>query len=451
MGENSENKCDENGLYLGDNLSVMQSLLTDGGLSGQVQMIYIDPPFYSKANYDAAVKVGDQTLKYRAYNDKWEQGLSSYLKMLTARLYLMKELLSDTGLIWLHLDWHVVHYAKVIMDEIFGEKNFVNEIIWNYKSGGTSKKHFARKHDTILVYAKGPNYRFYPLQEKSYNRGYKPYHFKGVQEYEDDIGWYTMVNMKDVWNIDMVGRTSRERTGYATQKPEQLLFRMIESCTREGDLCADFFCGSGTLAAAAAKLGRRFITCDMGKLAYESTIRRLTAQGTGFCAYQQQEAGHVRQVGMKRATESQAGAAGSQAGMTRAAGTQACATAMQARMKRADIEVRILLTRERVSEGDGELVRIKLLSLKARRLDQMLDEKEQALVAPVIEEDSLQLVDMWSVDFDHDLQTGVHKAQSVFVREKGNLTLSCEKIVAPGAHICVKVTDVLGNTVFERF
>lgn len=422
--ENSENKSGENGLYLGDNLSVMQSLLTGGSLSGQVQMIYIDPPFYSKANYDAAVKVGDQTLKYRAYDDKWEQGLSSYLKMLTARLYLMKELLADSGLIWLHLDWHVVHYAKVIMDEIFGEKNFVNEIIWNYKSGGTSKKHFARKHDTILVYAKGPNYRFYPLQEKSYNRGYKPYHFKGVQEYEDDIGWYTMVNMKDVWNIDMVGRTSRERTGYATQKPEQLLFRMIESCTREGDLCADFFCGSGTLAAAAAKLGRRFIACDMGKLAYESTIRRLTAQGTGFCAYQQQEAGQVRQ----------AGAAGGQAGM-----------------KRADIEVRILLTRERVSEGDGELVRIKLLSFKARRLDQMLDDKEQALVAPVIAENSLQLVDMWSVDFDHDLQTGVHKAQSVFVREKGNLTLSCEKIVAPGAHICVKVTDVLGNTVFERF
>lgn len=426
-----ENKSDENGLYLGDNLSVMQSLLTGGGLSGQVQMIYIDPPFYSKANYDAAVKVGDQTLKYRAYDDKWEQGLSSYLKMLTARLYLMKELLADSGLIWLHLDWHVVHYAKVIMDEIFGEKNFVNEIIWNYKSGGTSKKHFARKHDTILVYAKSPNYRFYPLQEKSYNRGYKPYHFKGVQEYKDDIGWYTMVNMKDVWNIDMVGRTSRERTGYATQKPEQLLFRMIESCTREGDLCADFFCGSGTLAAAAAKLGRRFITCDMGKLAYESTIRRLTAQGTGFCAYQQQEACCARQAG--------------------AAGTHAGAAGIRTRANRAKMEARILLTREKLSEGDGELVRIRLLSLKARRLDQMLNDKEQALVAPVIAEDSLQLVDMWSVDFDYDLQTGVHKAQSVFVREKGNLTLSCEKIVAPGAHICVKVTDVLGNTVFERF
>ncbi len=406
-----KNESKDNALYLGDNLSVMQSLLEDGALSGKVQMIYIDPPFYSKANYDAAVQVGGQTLKHRAYDDKWEQGLTSYLKMLTARLYLMRELLADTGLIWLHLDWHVVHYAKVIMDEIFGEKNFVNEIIWHYKSGGTSKKHFARKHDTILVYSKSANYRFYPLQEKSYNRGYKPYHFKGVQEYQDDIGWYTMVNMKDVWNIDMVGRTSRERTGYATQKPEQLLSRIIASCTQEGDLCADFFCGSGTLAATAAKLGRRFIACDMGTLAYESTLRRLMGQETGFRAYQQ------------------------------AACSAACA----------DIRVRVQFTREAISAGREELVRIRLLSLNARRLDQMLDDREWAQVEPILAKDSLQLVDMWSVDFDYDLQTGVHCAQAVFVREKGNLTLSCEKIVAPSAHICVKVTDVWGNTVFEKF
>lgn len=201
----------------GDNMTVMKSLLLQKEMAGKVQMIYIDPPFYSKSNYDAVIKAGDENIKYHAYDDKWEQGISAYLKMLTARLYLMRDLLADTGLLWLHLDWHVVHYAKILMDEIFGEKNFVNEIIWNYKSGGTSKKHFSRKHDTILVYAKSRRYQFYPLQEKSYNRGYKPYRFKGVREYEDDLGWYTMVNMKDVWNIDMVGRTSKERTGYATQ------------------------------------------------------------------------------------------------------------------------------------------------------------------------------------------------------------------------------------------
>lgn len=103
------------------------------------------------------------------------------------------------------------------MDEIFGEDNFVNEIIWHYKSGGSGKRHFSRKHDTILVYSKTKKYYFLPDKEKSYNRGFKPYRFKGVKEYKDDMGWYTMVTMKDVWNVDMVGRTSSERTGYATQ------------------------------------------------------------------------------------------------------------------------------------------------------------------------------------------------------------------------------------------
>ena len=150
----------------GDNKAFMKTLLDERQMAGKIQMIYIDPPFFSKSNYDAVVKAGDTNIKHLAYGDKWEKGLSEYLKMLAVRLYLMKDLLADDGLIWLHLDWHVVHYAKVIMDEVFGEKNFVNEIIWTYKSGGTSKKHFARKHDTILVYAKSGKYRFYPLQEK---------------------------------------------------------------------------------------------------------------------------------------------------------------------------------------------------------------------------------------------------------------------------------------------
>ena len=260
-------------------------------MAGKIQMIYIDPPFFTKTDYDAVLKAGDVNIRHKAYGDKWENGLSEYLKMLTVRLYLMRDLLADTGLIWLHLDWHVVHYAKIIMDEIFGEKNFVNEIIWNYKSGGAGKRHFSRKHDTVLVYAKSRNYRFYPLKEKSYNRDFKPYRFRGVKEYRDDLGWYTMVNMKDVWNIDMVGRTSRERTGYATQKPEQLIARMIACCTTEGDLCADFFCGSGTLPAVAASMGRCFIGCDKGSLAVESTISRLIEKDCSFRVYRLSDSG----------------------------------------------------------------------------------------------------------------------------------------------------------------
>ena len=143
----------------GDNAQFMKFLL-DGGaggesLSGKIQQIYIDPPFFSKANYDAVIKLqgedGETAVKHMAYEDVWKEGMAEYLKMLAVRLYLMRDLLAKEGTIWVHLDWHGVHYVKIIMDEIFGEKNFINEIVWQYKSGGSSKKHFARKHDTILV------------------------------------------------------------------------------------------------------------------------------------------------------------------------------------------------------------------------------------------------------------------------------------------------------------
>ena len=201
----------DNLLALGDNAVFMKHLL-EGGMGGKVQQIYIDPPFFSKASYDAVIKVqsseGETAVKHMAYEDVWKEGMAEYLKMLCVRLMLMKDLLSDSGTIWVHLDWHGVHYVKLLMDEIFGEKNFINEIIWTYKYGGSSKKHFARKHDTILVYSKTNKYYLNLPREKSYNRGLKPYRFKGVEEFQDETGWYTMVNMKDVWSIDMVGRTS---------------------------------------------------------------------------------------------------------------------------------------------------------------------------------------------------------------------------------------------------
>ena len=115
------------------------------------------------------------------------------------------------------------------------------------------------------------------LKEKSYNRGMKPYCFQGVEEFQDEQGWYTMVNMKDVWTIDMVGRTSAERTGYATQKPEKLLERIVEACSDPGDLCADFFAGSGSFGAVCSKMGRNWIMCDESPLAISSEIARLTA------------------------------------------------------------------------------------------------------------------------------------------------------------------------------
>ncbi|MFS8541627.1 MAG: site-specific DNA-methyltransferase, partial [Tissierellales bacterium] len=152
---------------------------------------------------------------------------------------------------------------------------FLNEIIWAYKSGGVSKRYYSRKHDNILVYTKTKNYIFNPQKEKSYNRDFKPYRFKGVAEYKDEIGWYTLVNLKDVWQVDMVGRTSSERVNYATQKPEKLLERIILTSSDENSIVADFFAGSGTLGAVAERLNRRWIMSDKGDLSSITIYKRL--------------------------------------------------------------------------------------------------------------------------------------------------------------------------------
>jgi len=396
-----------NTLCYGDNIRFMKYLIEQENMKGKIKLIYIDPPFFSKTNYDAVVHVGNQNIKHPAYDDKWQQGLYDYLRQLTARLVLMKELLADDGLIWLHLDWHVVHYAKVLMDEIFGEKNFVNEIIWTYKSGGSSKKRFARKHDNILVYSKTNDYKFNQLQEKSYNRQFKAYRFKGVKEYKDEQGWYTMVNMKDVWTIDMVGRTSAERTGYATQKPEQLIERIIDCCTDEGDICADFFCGSGTLPAVALRKGRQFIACDSGRLAIESTIGRLNEMNSVIQVFSD--------------TTSTPG--------------------------KSNLDVKVDIQFEDTLASDKNLLKIKLVSVKEGRLSQAMDGKSRKVVKEYSKKDPLALIEAWSIDYNYDGH--VHRPWVVFTRTKGNLEDFCEKLVPiDGVNLSIKIVDIMGNVTF---
>ncbi len=260
----------ENILFHGDNMEILNELRG----SERFSMIYIDPPFFTGADKEANMNRDGALVKETAYKDNWGT-LEEYLHAMALRIMLMRDLLRDDGLFFLHVDWHAIHYARLLMDEIFGQDRFINEIIWQYKSGGSSKTRFARKHDNILMYSKTAKYKFFIQKEKSYNRGLKPYRFKGVEEFQDEVGWYTMVNMKDVWSIDMVGRTSAERTGYATQKPEKLMERIIECSTEEGDLVGDFFCGSGSLGVSAAKLGRRFVMADTGNLAIEVAKKRL--------------------------------------------------------------------------------------------------------------------------------------------------------------------------------
>ena len=205
--------------------------------------------------------------------------MPGYLIWLNARLYETKRLLKKTGSIFVHCDWHASHYIKVEMDKIFGHTAFVNEIVWCYKSGGASpKRYFSRKHHTLFFYTRDDLYYFKPRKEKSYNRGFKPYRFSGGQEFQDEIGWHTLVGMKDFWEIDMLGRTSSERIGYPTQKPEKLLERIITSCSPEDGVVADFFLGGGTTAAVAQRLGRRWIACDQSRVAVAVAADRLTRQ-----------------------------------------------------------------------------------------------------------------------------------------------------------------------------
>lgn len=276
-----------NKLIWGDNKLILSSL-KNGPMreeierQGGLKLIYIDPPFDVGADFSMDIEIGDGTftkkpnvLEEIAYRDTWGRGADSFIAMIYERLVLMRDLLAEDGSIYVHCDWRVSGYLRLVLDEVFGKDMFINEIIWTYKSGGATETRFGRKHDTIFYYGKSTKPIFNPQKEKSYNRGFKPYRFDGVKEYQDEIGWYTLVNMRDTWAIDMVGRTSSERVDYPTQKPEALLERIINASSNEGDLVADFFCGSGTTAAVAEKLGRKWIVSDLGKFAIHTTRKRM--------------------------------------------------------------------------------------------------------------------------------------------------------------------------------
>ena len=276
-----------NKLIWGDNKLILSSL-NNGPLreeieaQGGIKLIYIDPPFDVGADFSMDITIGDDTftkkpnvLEELAYRDTWGRGADSFIAMIYERLVLMRDLLAEDGSIYVHCDWRVNSYIRLVMDDIFGSGRFTNEISWSYKSGGATKERYGRKHDTIWFYSKNETYIFNVPKEKSYNRGLKPYRFKGIEEYKDEIGWYTLVNARDVWAIDMVGRTSSERLDYPTQKPEALIERIIKASSNENDIVADFFCGSGTTAAVAEKLGRKWIVSDLGKFAIHTTRKRM--------------------------------------------------------------------------------------------------------------------------------------------------------------------------------
>ena len=274
-----------NKLFWGDNLQVMSHLLKE--FRGQIDLIYIDPPFDSKADYKRKIEIkgvgktlsDSSCFEEKQYGDIWTN--DEYLQFMYERFIIMRELLSDTGSIYVHCDWHKMHFLRMLMDDVFGPNNFLNEIVWSYKTGGVSKNTFARKHDTILFYSKSSKYKFNTQYYKSYQA--KKYNFSEMYPElwdEEKQQWYHNAVCRDVWeDIFVLGTETEisEKTNYPTQKPEALLRRIVLASSNPGDIVFDCFMGSGTTQAVAMKLGRRFIGADINLGAIETTTKRLLA------------------------------------------------------------------------------------------------------------------------------------------------------------------------------
>lgn len=303
-----------NKIFWGDNLQVMSHMLKD--YRGKIDLIYIDPPFDSKADYKKKIKkkgvvvYNDNTsFEEKQYSDIWTN--DEYLQFMYERLTIMKELLSDTGVIVLHCDWHKVHYLRCIMDDIFGVSNFINEIIWYYETyQGAVKSYFPKKHDNLLAYSKTASYTFnmqydnnyensinyqrwfnyivdgnkikgsnYPQQDSRFMARYNKWvRDNGREPGPDDVIFEVQsVAINSVWkDIKPVDpKDLSEKLPYPTQKPEALLDRIIKSFTKEEDIVFDCFMGSGTTQAVAMKLGRRFVGADINLGAVQTTTKRI--------------------------------------------------------------------------------------------------------------------------------------------------------------------------------
>ena len=272
-GQRTENGW-TNKLIFGDNLQVLKELMCNPEVKGKVRLIYIDPPFATKQEFR-----GSQDQK--AYQDKIAG--AKFLEFLRKRLIFLREILADDGSIYVHLDWKKGHYVKVLMDEIFGEQNFVNEIIWYYRRWNIESKIFQRNHDVIFLYSKNPgrhifNQMYVPKSPKSsaQEKAWKSVFDEKGQRHSILTDEPTKgVPMPDTWEISIINPVSIERIGFPTQKPEVLLERIIKASSNEGDIVLDAFAGSGTTGAVAEKLGRRWIMIDSSKLAIYTIQKRL--------------------------------------------------------------------------------------------------------------------------------------------------------------------------------
>jgi len=258
-----------NRLVLADNLAFLRTLP-----DASIDLVYVDPPFATGRRQRSA-------RGKTSFGDRRPRSLTDHLGWLNARLFEMHRVLKPTGTLYVHLDWHVVHYVKVELDKLFGPENFRNEIVWYYNSGPRRRDDFGRRHDLILRYSKTPRYIF---NADTVRQPYSPeINIPACKRhYYHPLGKV----MDDVWRIPIIPQNDKtERLGYPTQKPEALLDIIIRASSTEGQVVGDFFCGSATTLAVAAKRGRRWIGCDSSPQAIEVATRRLSsflASSDGF-------------------------------------------------------------------------------------------------------------------------------------------------------------------------
>ena len=262
--------------FVGDNTEVLAELMTPSWQKkiknmGGLKLVYIDPPFDVGSVFHKKQSLGDQNLEVAAYSDRWGAGAHSFVQMLYDRLRWIHRVLHEEGSLFLHCDHRTSGLARMILDEIFGAEHFINEIIWSYGLGGSSKRFFPRKHDTIFWYGKSSSWYFDPPLVPATSQ-----RLKGK-----------LKKCPDTWSIPSLNNMAKERTGYPTQKPKALLRRIIQSASREGDLVADFFAGSGTTLSVAHELNRSWIGCDRSPIAIHTLKKRLLEERTPFTWYAQ--------------------------------------------------------------------------------------------------------------------------------------------------------------------
>jgi len=275
---------DKNKLICGDNLDVLPKMEKES-----VDLIYIDPPFFSNRNYE--IIWGDEA-EIRSFEDRWEGGISVYIEWMKERVIELHRVLKPTGSFYLHCDWHAGHYLKVMLDEVFGSQYFQNEIIWYYRGGGVSPARFGRRHDTIFLYTKGKEATFNvdeirtPYSPESLERlKYTARAFRGERVYDAYRPNPKGKHPDDVLEIQPTMPSSKERMGYPTQKPERLLQVIIKASSNRGDVVLDAFCGCGTAMAVAQKLERCWIGIDISPSAIALIKNRLSKIGLSEKVY----------------------------------------------------------------------------------------------------------------------------------------------------------------------